>query len=94
METKNNKPLTIVFVVMIVLFLLFTGGALSVTLSDGVMMGNSAMSGNSSTAGSVWRSGISWMWIPSVLFLALSILLGWVIFAKKEVKKIQANFNI
>ena len=72
METKNSKPLTIVFIVMIVLFLLFCGGALSVTMEDGGMMGTG------------WKSGISWMWIPALLFLSLSILLGWVVFSKKK----------
>jgi hypothetical protein len=72
METKENKPLIIVFVVMIVLFLLFCGGAVSVTIAYGGMMGNG------------WTSGISWMWMPALLFLTLSILLAWVIFVKKK----------
>jgi hypothetical protein len=72
METKKNKPLIIVFIVIIVLFLLFCGGAISVTMTDGGLMGNG------------WTSGISWMWMPALLFLALSILLGWVIFGKKN----------
>jgi len=72
METSKNKPLNIVLVVMIILFLLFCGGAISVTLSDGGMMGTG------------WTSGISWMWMPALLFLVLSILLGWVIFGKKK----------
>ncbi len=71
-EIKHSKPLTIVFIVMIALFLLFCGGALSVTMEDGGMMGSG------------WTSGISWMWVPAMLFLTLSILLGWVIFAKKK----------
>jgi hypothetical protein len=78
METYKNKPLNIVFIVMIVLFLLFCGGALSVTVADGGMMNNGRMPGNA------WTSGISWMWIPALLFLVLSVLLGWVIFIKKK----------
>ncbi len=74
MKTKNSKPIIIiVFVAMIVLFLLFSGGALSVTIEDGGMMGSG------------WSSGISWMWAPSILFLALSIMLGWVIYIRKVV---------
>jgi hypothetical protein len=73
MEKKKSLPLIIVFIVLIVLFLLFCGGALSVTIADGGMMGSG------------WTSGISWMWMPALLFLALSILLGWAIFAKKKV---------
>ena len=72
METKYSKPLTIVFIVMIVMFLLFFGGALSVTMEDGGMMGMG------------WKSGISWMWVPAMLFLTLSILLGWVVFTKNK----------
>lgn len=72
MEKKYSKPLIIVFIVLIVLFLLFCGGALSVTIADGGMMGNG------------WTSGISWMWMPALLFLTLSIMLGWSIFVKKK----------
>jgi hypothetical protein len=72
METKNNKLLIIVFIVLIVLFLLFCGGAISVTIADGGMMGSG------------WTSGISWMWVPALLFLVLSILLGWATFIKKK----------
>jgi hypothetical protein len=72
LKAKKSKPLIIVFIAIIVLFLLFCGGALSVTLSDGGMMGYG------------WTSGISWMWIPALLFLTLSILLGWAIFGKKK----------
>lgn len=72
---------------MIVLFLLFCGGALSVTLSDGGMMRSGASNGiiTSGTTASLWTSGISWMWIPALLFLTLSILLAWVIFTKKKI---------
>jgi uncharacterized membrane protein len=72
METNTNKPLTIVLVVMIVLFLLFSGGALMITLEDGGMMGTG------------WGSGISWMWIPALLFLTLSAILVWVLNTKKK----------
>jgi len=72
-EIKHSKPLTIVFIVMIALFLLFCGGAISVTMEYGGLIGTG------------WTSGISWMWVPAMLFLTLSILLGWVIFAKKKI---------
>jgi hypothetical protein len=62
-----SKPLIIVLTVMTTLFLLFGGGALMVTLEDGGMMGTG------------WDSGISWMWIPALLFLTLSLILSWVI---------------
>jgi hypothetical protein len=73
MENKYSKPLIIVFIVLIVLFLLFCGGALSVTIADGGMMGSG------------WTSGISWMWMPALLFLTLSIMLGLSIFVKKKI---------
>ncbi|MFA6570584.1 MAG: hypothetical protein WCT77_05040 [Bacteroidota bacterium] len=85
METYKNKPLIIVFIAMIVLFLLFCGGALSVTISDGGMMMNASMMKNGVMTGNGWTSGISWMWIPAQLFLVLSILLAWVIFVKKKI---------
>ena len=69
---KPSKPLIIVLVVMIIFFLLFSGGALLITLEDGGMMGTG------------WGSGISWMWIPALLFLSLSMLIGWVIYTKKK----------
>jgi hypothetical protein len=74
METYKNKLLIIVFIVMITLFLLFCGGAISVTIADGGMMGTG------------WTSGISWMWMPALLFLALSFIIGWVVFVKKKVQ--------
>ena len=70
--TKRSKPLMIVFVVMIMLFLLFCGGALSITIEVGGLMGTG------------WTSGISWMWMPSLLFLSLSVLVGWGLFTKKK----------
>jgi len=72
METKKNKALITVYIAIIVLFVLFCVGALSVTVSDGGMMRSG------------WTGGISWMWIPTLLFLFLSILLGFVIFGKNE----------
>ena len=86
METKKNKPIIIVFISMVVLFLLFCGGALSVTISDGGMMRNASMMRNGQIMGNGWTSGISWMWVPALLFLALSILLGWVIYGKKQIE--------
>jgi hypothetical protein len=72
---KKSKPLLIVFFVVLLLFLLYTGGALSVTLADGGMMGNG------------WSSGISWMWLPSILFLSLTLILAWVIFIKNKLDR-------
>lgn len=67
MEKKSNKPLTIVLIAMFLLFALFAGGATLVTLENNGMMGEG------------WGSGISWMWIPAMLFLSLGLMLSWVL---------------
>lgn len=71
-QNKSTRPLTFVIIVMIILFILFSGGALLVTLENDGMMGRG------------WGSGISWMWIPALLFLTLGLILSWV---KKSMKK-------
>ena len=71
MNATNRTALVIAFVVIVVLCLLFGGGAMTgATLSSGMM-------------GSGMMGGISWMWIPTLLTLAIGILLGWAIFGKK-----------
>lgn len=67
-----SKPLNIILLAIIVLFLIFSGGAISITLKYGGLMGTG------------WESGISWMWIPSLLFLTLSIILGRMILDKNN----------
>ncbi len=71
MNETNKTGLIIAFVVVVVLFLLFGGGAMTGTTMSGGMMGNGSM------------GGISWMWIPTLLTLGIGVLLGWAIFAKK-----------
>ncbi len=63
--------LTIAFVVVAGLFLLFSGGMVTGTMMRGGMMGSGMM------------GGISWMWIPVLLTLGLGILIGWAIWGKK-----------
>jgi hypothetical protein len=73
MKTMNNKLLTFVFIIVGIIFLLFCGGAITMTMMNSVMNNNGMM------------NNISWMWIPTIVILILSIILGWVIFwAKKE----------
>jgi hypothetical protein len=72
MKAANRTALVSAFVVVIVLFLLFSGGTMTGATMGGGMMGSGMM------------GGVSWMWIPTVLTLGLGILLGWVIFGKKE----------
>ena len=71
MNTTNKTILVIAFVVVIVLFLLFGGGAMTGATLSGGMMGSGMM------------GGISWMWIPTLITLGIGILLGWAIFGKK-----------
>lgn len=75
MDTKNNTPLVIAFVVVVVLFLLFgvgvmTGGMMNDNMNDGMHE-------------SGWLSERNWMWFPALITLGLGIVLGWVIFKKE-----------
>lgn len=72
MKAITNKPLVLAFVIVVIIFLLFCGGAITMTMIDGNMHNNGMM------------SNISWMWIPTIIALVLSVLLGWVIFGKKD----------
>ena len=72
MSAQTRNALLISFVLIIVLLLLFGGGMMSGATLSGGMMGGGMM------------GGISWMWIPTLLTLGLGVLLGWVIFGKKE----------
>ena len=71
MNESSKTPLVIAFVVVVVLFLIFGGGAMTGSMRCGGMMGQG------------WIGGYSWMWIPTFLTLGLGVLLGWVIFGKK-----------
>ncbi len=71
METTTNKPLVIAFVVVVALFLLFSGGAMSGEMMNGGMNGSG------------WMGDRSWMRTPALLTLGLGVVLGWVIFKKK-----------
>jgi hypothetical protein len=71
MNETNKTGLVIAFVIVVVLFLLFGGGAMAGATLGGGMMGSGMM------------GGISWMWIPTVLTLGIGILLGWAVIGKK-----------
>jgi hypothetical protein len=71
-QSGKNSPLVIVFVVVVLVFLLFGGGAMS-----GGMMNNGGH-------GSGWMGERSWMWTPTLVTLCLGIVLGWIIFKKKD----------
>ena len=71
MNETNKTGLIIAFVVVVVLFLLFGGGAMTGVTMNGGMMGSGS------------RGGINWMWIPTVITLGIGMLLGWAILGKK-----------
>jgi hypothetical protein len=72
MNTKTNKPLFLAFIIVVIILLLLCGGAITMTMMNAGINGNGMM------------SNISWIWIPAMVALLLSVLLGWAIFWKKE----------
>ena len=76
MNTKNNTTIVIAFVVVVVLFLLFGGGAMTEGMMNGGMHNGLNENG--------WMSDRGWMWFPALITLGLGIVLGWIIFRKKE----------
>jgi hypothetical protein len=73
MNESSRTPLVIAFVVVVVLFLIFGGWAMT----------GSTMSGGNGMMGHGWTGGFGWVWIPTLLTLVLGVLLGWLIFGKK-----------
>jgi len=71
MNGTDKTGLVVAFIVVVVLFLLFGGGAMTGATMSGGMMGGGMM------------GGINWMWIPTLLTLGIGILLGWAIFGRK-----------
>jgi heme/copper-type cytochrome/quinol oxidase subunit 2 len=72
MKIKTNIPLALAFIIVVVVFLLLCGGAITMTLMNSEMNKNGMM------------NNISWMWIPATIALLLSVLLGWVLFTQKN----------
>ncbi len=71
MNKTTNTLLVIAFVIVVVLFLGFGGGAMTGGMMNGGMYGGG------------WMGERSWMWVPALLTLGLGVVLGWVIFKKK-----------
>jgi len=80
MYETSKTPLLIAFVVVVVLFLIFGGWAM--TGMGGGMMGQGGIGGYRMGHGLI-NGGFSWLWIPTLLSLSLGVVLGWAIFAKK-----------
>ena len=78
MKTMTNAPLVLAFIIVVVIFLLFCGGAITVTLLNNGMDHVMYEEG--------WRNNIYWMWVPTALTFFLSVLLGFVVFKKKKVE--------
>ena len=81
MNDKNKTGLVIAFVVVVVLFLLFGGGMATGGMMGGWMGRGGMMGGNGS--GGWTMGGYNWMWFPTLLFLGLGVVLGWLIWGKK-----------
>lgn len=82
MNETSKTPLLIAFVVVVVLFLIFGGWAMTGSMMSGGMMGRGGISGYRMGQGWI-NGGFSWMWIPTLLTLGLGVLLGWLVFGKK-----------
>jgi hypothetical protein len=82
MNQTNKTPLVIAFVVVVALFLIFGGGAMTGSMMGGGMMAPGGIGGYRMGQGWI-NGGFSWMWIPTLLTFALGVVLGWMIFAKK-----------
>jgi len=80
MNESSKTPMVIALVVVVVLFVIFLGGAM--TGSMGGMMGQGGIGGYRMGHGWI-NGGFSWMWLPTLLALAIGVVLGWAIFAKK-----------
>ena len=77
MSRNTNGALVVALAVVIALFVLFGGGAMTGGRMGGGMMGGGMM-------GTAWMGGLGWMWIPAVLTVGLGALLAWGIFAEKR----------
>ncbi len=71
MEATTKAALITAFAVVTLLLLLFGGGLATGTMMSGGLMGVGSM------------GGLNGMWLPTLLLVALSAVLGYVIFGKK-----------
>ncbi len=72
MNTQTTGALVVALVVVIGLFVLFGGGAMTGGRVSGGMMGTT------------WMGGFGWMWIPAVLIVGLGALLARGFFGTKQ----------
>ena len=64
MKSTNKTYPVIAFVIVIMLFLVLGGGAMTGVRLNGGMMGAGMM------------DGVSWIWVPAVIVLGIGIFLG------------------
>lgn len=72
MNISKNTLLIIALIIIVVLFLYFGSGA----IMDGRM--NGRMNEND------WMGGNSWRWFPTIITLVIGVLIGWLLFRKKN----------
>lgn len=80
MNTFDNKPLVLAFIIVTVVFLISLGGAIAMTMANSGQHNGMNMGTNNSGL----LDNISWLWIPTGGFFLLSILIGWGIFLKRK----------
>jgi hypothetical protein len=74
MSASTNRALVVALVVVVGLFVLFGGGAMT----------GGRMNGGMGMTGAAWMGGLGWIWIPAVLIVGLGALIVFGIFGKKE----------
>ena len=72
MKTMSNPPLVLAFIIVVVVFLLSCGGAITMTMMQSEINKNG------------FFNSISWMWVPTIVTLLISILLGWALYNKRS----------
>ena len=82
MKETNKTGLAIAFIVVVALFLILGGGALTGATMSGGMMGNGYMGGGYMTSGT--PGGLSWIWLPALFTLCLGVLVGAALWARKS----------
>ena len=72
MNKINNRYLVIALIVLVVFFLYFGSGAMMDNGGSGMMNQNG------------WMGGHSWRWYPTIVTLLFGVLIGWLLFKKKN----------
>lgn len=72
MSRIKNGFIVIAVIVIIMIFIYFFGSGAMDGGMDGMNYNNS------------WMSGHNWVWIPSIVTLLAGVLIGWLLFRKKN----------